>query len=208
MSTHLHPYYLQQMGIDLWKGRKGSFRLQILLQLESKASACVDCSCHKTRTKTVFARGNPNARLMIISDVLDAFEDKNSISFVEKSSILLSQMLFSIGLADSDIYLTPILKCFPGNHDASSSDMEIKHCAQYLNGQIEAVSPNVILALGSSSSQWISQSREPLSILRGRKYTYQGIPSFVSFHSNYLLENPQDKKKAYVDWLAVKKELA
>ncbi len=206
MSTHMQAYYLQQMGIDIWQARADSSRLRILTQLESNASACLKCFCHKTRTKTLFSKGNFKAKLLIVCDLPDIFESSKGALDRNKACVLFEQILASIGLTSSDVYLTPLLKCSPISCATFSAE-NVQNCAQYLNKQIDAIAPNVIVALGLNASHWISQSRESINNLREKSYFYQDIPGFVSFEIRDLLENPQDKKKAYADWRAIKKRL-
>jgi uracil-DNA glycosylase family 4 len=203
MSNGLHPYYLQTIGIDTWVRRESLKFTQQIKALELSAQVCVDCALHQTRTKTVFARGNPQAQLMVIGEAPGFHEDIQGLPFVGRAGLLLNKMLSSIQLTEEEVYITNAIKCRPPNN-RDPMPIEITECLGYLKSQIELVKPTVILALGCFAAHAILDTTEPLSKLRGTIYHYLGIPVCVSYHPSYLLKNLQDKKNAYHDLLVLK----
>lgn len=204
MSDVLKHYYLETMGIALWteKTRDLSSERQ-LMQLEKKVSSCVLCPLSKTRSQTVFARGNAKAPLMIIGEAPGFYEDKQGLPFVGKAGFLLNHMMKSIGMTESDFYIANVLKCRPPNNRDPFPE-EIVHCSEYLTEQIKIVSPRLILALGRFAGQFLLKKNLALNQLRNQIYDYQNTPFLVTYHPAYLLRNPKDKRKAYSDLLAVK----
>ncbi len=197
----MRDYYLQKMGITPWVLRpvSKSSCTKTLDILQKTVSACTRCSLHQTRTKTVFARGNPDARLMIVGEAPGYHEDQQGLPFVGKAGILLNKMIESIGLNADSVYIANILKCRPPNNRDPLID-EIQKCQTYLAEQIEAVKPSLILGLGRFAGHFLTMSTLALGSLRQQSFLYQNIPVLISYHPAYLLRNPIDKKKAYVDW--------
>lgn len=202
-KQNLRQYYLQQMGIDTWVSRAPKGFKTSLQTLALDVENCTKCPLHESRTHTVFARGNPNARLMIIGEAPGFHEDKQGLPFVGKAGALLNKMLQSIGLAESDVYIVNVLKCRPpGNRDPRLH--EIDTCSGYLAQQIALVNPDLLLAVGRFAGQYLLKETRSLSSMRNKRHIYQGKPVLVSYHPAYLLRNPKDKKKAYADFLTIK----
>lgn len=207
MSHTLNHYYLQTMGIDVWVSREKKSSEKNLSQLADEVASCSRCVLHKTRTQTVFSRGNPLAKLMIIGEAPGFYEDKQGLPFVGKAGMLLNQMLQSVGLTEQDVYIANVLKCRPPDNRDPKQE-EIVHCSGYLTEQIQLNNPHLLLALGRFAGQFLANKIAPLNQLRQKFHSYNNIPFLVSYHPAYLLRNPLDKKKAYADLLTVKKFMA
>lgn len=195
------------MGIPLWEQRHQSQNPDKLLsKLAKEVQACERCPLHKTRKQTVFSRGNPEAKLMLIGEAPGFHEDQEGLPFVGKAGQLLNQMMKSIGFDDKNFYIANVLKCRPpNNRDPEPS--EITACCSYLAEQIELIRPNLILALGRFAGQFLSNKPSALKELRSKVQLYQEVPFMVTYHPAYLLRNPKDKKKAYFDLISVKQWL-
>ena len=160
-------------------------------------AACIRCPLHESRTQTVFSRGNPNSKLMMIGV---------TPNMDVKASNLLSRMLSSIDLSDDDIYLTHLVKCASSKHRIPNTE-EMDKCVDYLNQQIALVTPTLIVAIGLIAAQFLLRSDLPLTTMRGKCHHFQGIPLLVSYHPDDLIHHPADKKMAYEDLLQVKQLL-
>lgn len=210
MSRDDHAYYLQQMGIDIWKIRSPIQPTHTisLTDLAKRVSSCTRCPLHQSRTQTVFSRGNPNAKLMIIGEAPGFHEDKQGQPFVGKAGGLLNRMLMSIELTENDVYIANVLKCRPPENRDPNIE-EIEQCSEYLAQQIEAVQPKLILAVGRFAAQaLLKQPSQTLAHMRGKIHRYLETPVIVSYHPAYLLRNPDDKKKAYEDLLFLQKTIS
>lgn len=207
MSHDVRHYYLQQMGIETWLARPIRTDKKDLQRLAADVSVCQRCPLHKTRTQTVFARGNPEAKLMVIGEAPGFYEDKQGLPFVGKAGGLLNKMLASIGLSENDVYIANVIKCRPPNNRDPSQE-EISQCCDYLAQQIELVAPSLILAVGRFAGQFLLNETLPLNRMRGKVHQYKGRPVLVSYHPAYLLRNPADKKQAFIDLLLAKRLLS
>lgn len=178
----------------------------LLTSLAKEVAACTRCPLYKTRKQTVFSRGSPHAKLMIIGEAPGFYEDQQGRPFVGKAGGLLNQMMHSIELNEEDFYIANVLKCRPPNNRDPQLE-EILQCTSYLEQQIGILKPDLILALGRFAGQFLLNKPAALKQLRNTIHYYKNIPFIVSYHPAYLLRNPVDKKKTYEDLQAVKRFL-
>ncbi len=167
--------------------------------LRAAAMACTRCRLADGRKTVVFADGNPAARLMVVGEAPGAREDATGLPFVGQAGRLLDLMLASVALSRRDsVYICNVLKCRPPGNRNPQPD-EIESCAPLLKRQIELVAPEVLLAVGSFAAQWLTATRQALGKLRGRVYSYQGVPLVVTYHPAALLRNPGWSRLAWDD---------
>ncbi|MCW3481432.1 uracil-DNA glycosylase [Neisseriaceae bacterium JH1-16] len=168
-------------------------------ELEAAVAACRRCRLCETRTNTVFGRGQPGARWLLVGEAPGENEDRQGLAFVGRAGQLLDSMLAAIGLdSETDVFITNVLKCRPPGNRNPSGD-EIAACQNYLLQQIAHLKPTVIVALGRFAAQTLLQNSDSIARLRGKVHHYHDIPLIVSFHPAYLLRNLPDKAKAWQD---------
>ncbi len=110
----------------------------------------IDIEIAKTCTNPVPGEGNPNAKIVFIGEAPGAQEDKLGRPFVGASGKFLDEMLSSIGLERSDVFITNIVKFRPpGNRDPRPD--EIKACLPWLVKQLRVIDPAVVVFLGRHS---------------------------------------------------------
>ena len=158
--------------------------------LRETAMACTRCRLSGGRKTVVFADGNPAARLMVVGEAPGAREDDTGLPFVGQAGKLLDLMLASVDLSRQEsVYICNVLKCRPPGNRNPLPD-EIESCAPLLKRQIELVAPEVLMAAGSFAAQWLTESKKALGRLRGKVYSYHGVPLVVTYHPAALLRNP------------------
>ena len=178
-----------------------------LRRLEAASAGCPRCKLSQGRTTVVFGSGNPEARLMVIGEGPGEEEDRQGKPFVGRAGQLLTKMLESVGITREEVYITNIVKCRPpGNRNPEPE--EIASCAPYLAGQLGAIQPGVICALGTFAAQQLLKTREPISRLRGRLHKLGGAVVVPTFHPAYLLRNPgpEFRRQAYEDLKLIRRE--
>lgn len=176
-------------------------------ELQTLVQNCDQCGFKAMRNQPLFGVGNVNADLLIIGEPPNQEEEAQAKPFVGEVGDLLSAMLKAIELQRDEVYITNIIKCHaPDHHKLQSS--EIENCHAYLRRQIELIKPKVILTAGAKASQALLNSAESISLLRERQHRFEGIPLIASFHPEYLLKKPSEKRKAWQDLLQVKRLLA
>ncbi len=165
---------------------------------------CRRCRLCTDRNTLVFGVGNATADLMIIGHAPSRQEDMRGEPFVAEPGDMLDKMLAHvIGLPRESVYITTTVKCRPSNDRGPSLD-EVRACHPYLQRQIKAVEPKVILVMGELAFQILFRTGESLAENRGKWRNYGGIPVMPSFHPSHLLTHAADKKPAFVDLKAVK----
>jgi len=163
---------------------------QQLAALAEEVSLCTRCQhLAATRTQTVFKAGPPNADLMFIGEAPGQDEDAQGVPFVGRAGQLLTKIIAGgMHMRRQDVYICNILKCRPPGNRNPRPD-EAANCRQYLDGQIDLVRPKVICCLGGVASRFLLDDPTPVGRMRGRWYSYRGIPTRVTYHSAYLLRN-------------------
>lgn len=167
---------------------------------------CRRCSLGEKRTNLVFGVGNANADIAFVGEAPGRDEDLRGEPFVGEAGQLLTKIVLAMGLAREDVYICNVLKCRPPNNRNPQPD-EIESCEPFLLRQLQAISPKVIVALGTFAAQTLLRTREPISRLRGRFHDYHRIPLMPTFHPAYLLRNPAMKREVWDDMKTVLKKL-
>jgi uracil-DNA glycosylase len=85
----------------------------------------------------------------------------------------------------------------PGNRNPEPD--EILSCQPFLERQIRAIRPRVIVGLGKFAGQWLLKTAEPISRIRGRLGRFEGIAVIPTYHPAFLLRNPAAKKEVWED---------
>ena len=167
---------------------------------------CQRCKLHAGRTHIVFGVGSPTARLLFVGEGPGRDEDLQGVPFVGAAGQLLDRMVKAMGLSRGEVYIANIVKCRPpGNRDPEPD--EIEACEGFLQAQIRAVRPSVIVALGRIAAQALLHDPTPVSRLRGVWREYEGVPLMPTFHPAYLLRTPGDKRLVWDDLQAVMQRL-
>jgi len=162
---------------------------------------CQRCGLAKTRTHIVFGVGNPEAKIVFVGEAPGADEDRQGEPFVGRAGKRLDAWLAEVGLARDDVYIANVLKCRPpGNRDPKPE--EVDRCSPFLQAQIRAISPRVIVALGRHAGMLLSR-REDLSLgkMRSTRLHYEiastdgsaplRIPLVVTYHPAYVLRQEE-----------------
>ncbi|HZW88234.1 MAG TPA: uracil-DNA glycosylase, partial [Myxococcaceae bacterium] len=128
--------------------------------------------------------------------------DNQGIPFVGAAGQLLTKMIAAMGYSRDEVYICNVVKCRPPGNRNPEPD-EIEACQPFLEAQLNAIRPSVIIALGKFAAQTLLRTDTPITRLRGQWREYVGIPLMPTFHPAYLLRNPAEKKPAWTDLQAV-----
>ena len=121
-----------------------------LKELAGRIGVCQNCELAKTRTRAVPGEGNPDADIVFIGEGPGFHEDQQARPFVGAAGKFLDELLASIGLKRSDVFICNVLKCRPpSNRDPLPG--EIAACKPWLDKQVETIDPRVIVTLGRFS---------------------------------------------------------
>ncbi len=164
---------------------------------------CRRCKLAGGRKTIVFGQGNPRAELMFVGEAPGADEDEQGLAFVGKAGQLLTRIIEAIGLRREDVFIANVIKCRPPQNRNPEPE-EILACQPFLERQIVAIRPKVIVGLGKFAGQWLLKTAEPISRLRGRLGEYKGVRVMPTYHPAYLLRNPGAKKEVWEDMKVVR----
>jgi uracil-DNA glycosylase len=165
--------------------------------LDAEVRSCTRCELARGRTHTVFARGNPDAPIAFVGEGPGQEEDRVGAPFVGAAGQLLDKMVAAMGFGRDDVYICNVVKCRPpGNR--TPLPVEAQACSSYLLGQLEAVRPRVIVALGRCAA-------ENMGLVaggggwRGRWGRFRGFDVMPTYHPAFLLRSPEFKRPVWED---------
>jgi uracil-DNA glycosylase len=168
---------------------------------------CTRCRLSQGRNRIVFGDGNPHAELMFIGEGPGEQEDLQGLPFVGRAGELLTRMIErGLGLPRSEVYICNIVKCRPPNNRTPLAD-EVAACRPFLDGQIEAVRPNVIVALGKPAASLLLGRDVAITRVRGTWQEYRGVPVMPTFHPAFVLRQYTEENRRLV-WEDLKAALA
>ncbi len=191
---------LQALGVDeiYVPEVEQTTKAESLVDIQNELHNCQRCPLAEERTNLVFGGGNPQAQIVFVGEGPGREEDQQGIPFVGEAGQLLDRILFAMGLQRSDIYICNVIKCRPPNNRNPAND-EIAACEPFLQRQLAAIKPQVIIALGKFATQVLLGQPVAITKLRGQWQSYQNIPLMPTLHPAYLLRSPSAKRDVWHD---------
>jgi uracil-DNA glycosylase len=130
-----------------------------LPRLREAAAGCTACDLYKTGTQTVFGEGTRNAEVMFVGEQPGDQEDLQGKPFVGPAGKLLDKALEEAGIDRSQVYVTNVVKHFKWTgrgkrriHQKPNWS-EIAACRPWLEAELDAVRPRVLVCLGATAAQ-------------------------------------------------------
>ncbi len=181
--------------------------MSALAELYRKIAACRDCEeLARTRTQTVPGEGPEKPRIVFIGEAPGYHEDQQGRPFVGQAGQFLEQLLNSIGLKRSDVYICNVIKCRPPNN-RDPLPMEIKNCQKWLDQQLELLSPKMTVTLGRYSLARFFPG-EPISKVHGKARKQDNIIYFAMYHPAAALHQQSLRQTIEADMLKIPPLLA
>ncbi len=151
-----------------------------LKELSQQIATCPKCVLSETRTHAVPGEGRPDADIVFIGEGPGFHEDQQARPFVGPAGKFLDELLASIGLRRQDVFICNVLKCRPPNN-RDPLPGEIAACKDWLDQQLEIISPKVIVTLGrySMSRYFPGQS---ISRIHGQPRLIEGVTVVPMYH--------------------------
>ena len=178
-----------------------------LSKLSQLCNSCHLCELSKSRNRVVFGKGNLNSDIIFIGEAPGATEDSRGEPFVGRAGELLTKMIESVLIRPrSSVYISNIVKCRPPKNRTPSSK-EALTCRPYILKEIEIIKPKLIVTLGATAFNYLTNDNTAISKARGHFFNYNSYKVLPTFHPSYLLRNPSSKKEAFSDMLKIKKFL-
>jgi uracil-DNA glycosylase len=145
-----------------------------LARLAHDAAGCRACELWRNATQTVFGEGPADAELMLVGEQPGDREDLAGRPFVGPAGRVLDDALAAAGIDRDDVYITNAVKHFKWRargtrriHDKPNR-MEVAACRRWLDGELAAVHPRVLVLLGATTAQALLGTAFRVTRERGR----------------------------------------
>jgi len=177
----------------------------------SEVRVCTKCGLWRTRKNAVPGEGNPDAKVIFVGEAPGYWEDAKGQPFVGAAGKLLGTLLAEAGFSRSMVFIGNVLKCRPPRN-REPSPAEIKTCTPYLDRQIKAIAPRLIVTLGNYSSAYIFSKAglalESITQARGKFYQANvlglAVTLFPTFHPAAGLYSAKYKQLLTADFKLLK----
>jgi uracil-DNA glycosylase len=177
-----------------------------LVELYRDVANCTRCGLAKTRLKVVPGEGAENAQLVFIGEAPGYNENQQGRPFVGQAGKFLEELLASIGLKREDVYIANVIKCRPpDNRDPLPA--EIEACSSFLDRQLEAIHPRMIVTLGRYSMSRYFPG-ETISKVHGTARKRGDTICFAMYHPAAALHQPSLRRVVEADMLKIPHILA
>jgi len=178
-----------------------------LAEVRAALGECTRCRLAEARSRIVFGDGAPDADLLFVGEGPGEQEDRQGLPFVGRAGELLTQMIEKgLRVPRAAVYICNIVKCRPPNNRTPLAD-EVTACRPFLDGQIDAVRPRVIVALGKPATSLLLGRDVSITRVRGIWQDYRGYPVMPTFHPAFLLRQYTAENRRLV-WEDLKVALA
>ena len=172
-----------------------------LRSLKEAATHCQGCDLYQQATQVVFGEGRVHAALFLVGEQPGDREDQQGRPFVGPAGQLLDKCLESAGIDRGEVYVTNAVKHFKWEprgkirlHKKPNS-LEITACRPWLEVEIEAVQPQIIVCLGATAAQDLLGSQFRLTKHRGEVFPTKYGAVTATIHPSAILRMPEPEAK-------------
>ncbi|MEA2825768.1 MAG: uracil-DNA glycosylase, partial [Actinomycetota bacterium] len=181
--------------------------------LRAEAAGCQACDLWRTGTQTVFGEGPSPARLLLVGEQPGDRVDIEGHPFVGPAGALLDKALDEAGIDRATTYLTNAVKHFKWTvkgkrriHQKPNAG-EVEACRPWLEAEIAAVQPQIVVALGATAAQALLGRDFRVTKHRGEFFEQEGGPAVTitaTVHPSSILRAGDDESRhremaAFVD---------
>jgi len=171
--------------------------------LREAAAGCRACDLYKTGTQTVFGEGAEHAEVMFVGEQPGDREDKEGRPFVGPAGRVLDEALEEAGIDRNRVYITNAVKHFKWKPQGKRrlhqkpNAAEINACRPWLDAEIAAVKPHLLVLLGATAAQALLGRDFRVSLQRGQLIERPGMPLMMAtVHPSSILRAPDDETRA------------
>lgn len=157
--------------------------------------------------QSVFARGNPEAEVLVIGEGPGGEEDERGQPFVGKAGRLLDRMLAEAGLEGRVFITNTVFWRPPGNRAPTPAEQAT--CAPFVERAFALLKPRAVLLVGAAASKSVLGADEGIMKLRGQWREWRlpeggvSAPALPTLHPAFLLRQPMAKRQAWADLLSL-----
>ncbi len=171
---------------------------EVLAQVAKEVAECEKCALYHSRKKAVPGEGPASSEIMFIGEGPGFYENEQGRPFVGAAGQFLDQLLAQAGLKRSDVWIGNVVKCRPpGNRDPQPE--ELAACDVYLERQINAINPSIIITLGRYSMGKFMPGAK-ISAVHGQMRRIGERYVIAMFHPAAALHQPSMKPAILADF--------
>jgi DNA polymerase len=164
--------------------------------------SCRGCELYKRATQAVFGEGLKQSTIVMVGEQPGDKEDQEGHPFVGPAGGILSRALSNAGLDRRDIFLTNAVKHFSWEPQGKRrlhkrpTARQFKACRPWLEAEIEAVKPDIVVALGAAAAQTMYGWDFSVTRRRGAIFESEWAPrSMATVHPASVLRSPDDDRR-------------
>jgi uracil-DNA glycosylase family protein len=173
-----------------------------LASLRAAAKDCRGCDLYREATQVVFGEGASRAAILLVGEQPGDSEDRQGKPFVGPAGQLLDKCLEAAGIDRAEVYVTNAVKHFKWEprgkirlHKKPNS-LEIAACRPWLEKEIAAVRPQIIVCLGATAAQTLLGSEFRVTKHRGEVFQTEYGPVTATIHPSAILRMPEPEARA------------
>jgi uracil-DNA glycosylase family protein len=172
--------------------------------LRQAAPACKGCDLYQHATQVVFGEGPGDAKVVMVGEQPGDEEDQKGHPFIGPSGRLLSKAMQEAGLDREKVYVTNAVKHFKfverGKRriHAKPSGIEISACKPWLEAELDAIEPDLLVCLGATAAQSLMGRDFRITAERGKFFPHRWAKQiFATVHPSAILRVPERYEEEY-----------
>ena len=171
---------------------------EALKKVAEEVSVCTKCELNHSRKNSVPGEGPFDSDSMFIGEGPGFHENEQGRPFVGAAGKFLDDLLASIGLSRQEVFITNVVKCRPPSNRDPQAD-ELAACSAYLERQIQAINPKVIVTLGRfSMARYFPNAK--ISKVHGQAMNVKGRLIVPMYHPAAALHQPSLRSTIEADF--------
>ena len=143
---------------------------------------------------------------MFVGEAPGFHEDKQGVPFVGAAGKLLTELLESVGLSRSQIYIANVIKCRPPQNRDPAPD-EVETCKPFLLQQIQLIKPHLVCSMGNFATQTLLERKVGITKVHGQPFQLSEFRLFPLFHPAAALHNERLRPQLQEDFQKLKRLL-
>jgi uracil-DNA glycosylase len=167
--------------------------------LRAAAGGCRGCHLYENATQTVFGEGPRRASVVLVGEQPGDKEDLEGAPFVGPAGRLLDRALVDAGIDRAAAYVTNVVKHFKWRpagkrriHQKPNAE-EVKACWPWLEAEVAAVKPKVVVCLGATAAQAVLGRQFKVTRRRGELVdSAHGWLVTATVHPSSILRAPDE----------------
>ena len=163
-----------------------------IAQLRSQCEQCVRCPLAASRKQALLGNGRTSSPdICFVGEAPGYLEDERGTLFVGPAGQVLDKMVAALGYTRETVYVCNAVACRPpGNRPPEKGELDA--CYPFLLGQLRAVRPQVVVALGETAVHAMIGGKKKITELRGKWFDWEGWPVMPTFHPAQVARSELD----------------